>query len=159
MTGVQTCALPIYEAWPRNAFALRRLQGMIVSEISKELPIKLGTLTTISGSAHIYEKNWPDSNEIIEKNRPSYTIRFDPKGNFRVETKDAKIKVTHKDIEGNPIGEYEGDTAMKVMIQLAHNRLFSEVGHALDIGAELQKAEIALKNNLKYTQDKPLELK
>ena len=32
----------------------------------------------------------------------------------------------------------------------------SEISHAFDLGAELQKAEIAIKNNLKYTQDKEL---
>ncbi|MFH1592300.1 MAG: thymidylate synthase [Candidatus Woesearchaeota archaeon] len=149
----------MYEAWPRNALALRKLQGIIVKEISKETPLKLGTLTIISGSAHLYEKNWPDAKEITERYRQSYTLRFDPKGNFRIEIIDSKIRVTHKDLSGNPIKVYEDDATMKIIAKLAHAQVISEIGHALDIGAELQKAEIALKNGLKYTQDISLELK
>lgn len=149
----------MYEAWPRNALALRRLQGEIVTEISKQTPLEVGALNVISGSAHIYEKNWPDAEEIIKNNRPSYTIRFDPRGNIRIEVKGSKIKATHIDLDGNSLKEYEAETARKLMSLLSHEQSISEIGHALDIGAELQKAEIALKNNLIYTQDKPIELK
>ena len=146
----------MYEAWPRNALALRRLQGEIVKEISKE--VQIGTLNIISGSAHIYEKNWLDADEITKKYRPSYSIRFDPRGNIRIEVKENKIKVTLRDLDGNPIKEYESDNAKRLMISLVHDYIISEIDHALDIGSELQKAEIALKNNLVYNQDKPLEL-
>ncbi len=150
----------MYEAWPRNAFALRKLQKIIVDEIAKEQPIEMGTLTTISGSAHIYEKNWSSAKEIIEKYRPSYAIYFDSKGNFRIELSDSKIKVTHTDSVGNPLAIYEDDTAMKLMRKLAHKKIISEIDHALDLGAELQKAEIALNyKEFRYIQDKPLERK
>ena len=146
----------MYEAWPRNAFALRRLHGFIVKEISKETPLGLGTLTIISASAHLYEKNWFDAQEVIKKYRPSYKLRFDPKGNFRIEVNDGKIKITHKDFDGNPLGVYEDTLALRLVGKLAHSHVISEIGHALDIGTELQKAEYALKNNQHYVQDKPL---
>ena len=149
----------MYEAWPRNAFALRRLQKIIVEEIAKAYPIKLGTLTTISGSAHIYEKNWADAKEIIDKHRPQYSLVLDPKGNFRIEVSNNKIKAIHIDAVGNPIGVYEDNSAVRLMRQLAHKKIISEIGHALDLGAELQKAEIALNHHeFKYVQDKPLEM-
>lgn len=146
----------MYGAWPRNAFALRRLHGLIVKEISKETQLGLGTLTIISASAHLYEKNWSDALEVINKYRPSYKLRFDPKGNFRVEVKDGKIVVTHKDLDGNPLEVYEDTIALRLIGKLAHSYIISEIGHALDIGAEIQKAEIALKNNQHYVQDRPL---
>ncbi len=150
----------MYEAWPRNAFALRKLQKIIVDEIAKEQPIKIGTLTTISGSAHLYEKNWPDAKDIVEKYRPPYSINFDPKGNFRVEISNSKIKVTHTDSVGNPLSVFEDDSALNLMRKLAQKKIISEIGHALDVGAELQKAELALKyNEFKYVQDRPLERK
>lgn len=149
----------MYEAWPRNALALRRLQGEIVKDISKQTLLGVGTLNIISGSAHIYEKNWPDAEEILKKYKQPFSLRFDPRGNLRVELKDKKIKATHLDLNGNPLSEYEGDTAMKLTHILAQQKVISEVQHALDIGAELQKAEIALRNNLNYTQDKPLDIK
>lgn len=149
----------MYEAWPRNALALRRLQGIIVKEISQEKSLEIGTLNIISGSAHLYEKNWLDSEEVIKKYRPQHTIRLDPRGNLRIELKDNKIKVTLRDQEGNSIKEYESTTAKELISYLTHDYAISEIDHALDIGSELQKAEIALKNHLTYTQDKPLEIK
>ena len=42
---------------------------------------------------------------------------------------------------------------------LVKENIISLVPHALDIGLELMKAEIAIKLNLHYTQDNKLELK
>lgn len=159
----------MYEAWPRNAFALRRLQGNIVKEISKETQLKLGTLTIISGSAHIYEKNWTDAKDIIEKYRDKELIKAsplgnlvnfkeDPKGNFIIKLNNEKITVTHLNTDSSPIKEYEGKVAGELIAQLANNNVLSEISHALDLGSELQKAEIALKTGKQYTQDKLLDI-
>jgi len=48
---------------------------------------------------------------------------------------------------------------MDLMNQIASNEGTSVFIHAMDLGAELQKAEIALKLGLQYTQDRPLPLK
>ena len=40
--------------------------------------------------------------------------------------------------------------------QLILADVISQIPHAFDIGAELQKAEIAIKQNLNYIQDQPL---
>lgn len=159
----------MYEAWPRNAFALRRLQGDIVGEISKETKLNIGTLTIISGSAHIYEKNWIDAKEITEKYRKHNLVsagplgnlanfKEDPKGNFLINIKNEKIEVTHTDTSGNPVNKYKGKIAAELIAQLANNKVVSEISHALDLGSELQKAEISLKTGKQYTQDKPLQL-
>lgn len=44
------------------------------------------------------------------------------------------------------------------MYQLEKEMVVSLTAHALDLGAELQKAEIALKNGLAYNQDRELGL-
>lgn len=47
----------IYQAWPANAYGLSRLMEYVSDEIGKdeiELESEIGTLTTISCSAHIY---------------------------------------------------------------------------------------------------------
>jgi hypothetical protein len=36
--------------------------------------------------------------------------------------------------------------------------LLSSIGHALDVGMELQKAQIALEQGLEYVQDRPLRM-
>ena len=50
-----------------------------------------------------------------------------------------------------------GNTAMDVFNTIIRERLVSTLQHAADIGAELQKAEIALNQNIKYVQDDPLD--
>jgi len=159
----------MYEAWPRNAFALRRLQGEIAREIGKSVPLKIGPLTTISGSAHIYDKNWTDTKEILDRNREwvlmrstplgnLINFRIDPKGNFLIKVEEGKIKAIHTDLDGNAIGNYEGKVAGELIVQISNNNLISEISHALDLGSELQKAEIALRTGKQYTQDKQLVL-
>ena len=50
-----------------------------------------------------------------------------------------------------------GKTAMEVFNTIIRNNLISTLQHAADLGAELQKAEIALKQKIKYKQDDPLD--
>ena len=50
-----------------------------------------------------------------------------------------------------------GETGMEVFNTIIREKLASTLQHAADLGAELQKAEIALKQKVKYTQDDPLD--
>ena len=51
-----------------------------------------------------------------------------------------------------------GKTALEIFNTIIREKLVSTLQHAADLGAELQKAEIALKNNLEYVQDEPLDI-
>ena len=50
-----------------------------------------------------------------------------------------------------------GKTAIEVFNTIIRENLVSSLQHAADLGAELQKAEIALKQGIKYIQDDPLD--
>jgi len=50
-----------------------------------------------------------------------------------------------------------GKTAIEVFNTIIRESLVSSLQHAADLGAELQKAEIALKQNIRYIQDDPLD--
>ncbi len=52
-----------------------------------------------------------------------------------------------------------GKTAMEIFNTIIKEKLVSSLQHAADLGAELQKAQIALENDIEYTQDSNLELK
>ena len=52
-----------------------------------------------------------------------------------------------------------GKTAIEIVNTLIKNNYISTNQHAADMGIELCKAELALKNNLNYTQDKNLLIK
>src|SRR3990167_5390495 len=52
----------MFGSWPLNCFGLRAFQQETATLIDKSL--KLGPLTTISHSAHIYENNWQLSEKL-----------------------------------------------------------------------------------------------
>lgn len=54
--------------------------------------------------------------------------------------------------------EIKGNTAIEIVNTLIRENLISTLQHAADMGIELCKAELALKYNLKYIQDKDLNL-
>ncbi len=52
--------------------------------------------------------------------------------------------------------EITGKTAIDIVNTLIKEDLIFSLQHAADMGIELNKAEIALKHNLEYTQDQDL---
>jgi len=67
------------------------------------------------------------------------------------------IKVTHLSSSGSVLEELKGETAKELFKKIASSNKISMIYHALDIGAELNKAELALKKGFKYVQDKELQ--
>ena len=57
------------------------------------------------------------------------------------------------------VAEIVGKTAIEIINTLIREKYISSLQHAGDMGIELHKAELALKYNLNYTQDKDLKLK
>jgi len=143
----------MFKAWPLNAFGLRQLQ----TNIAKEINVDLGTLTTISNSSHIYENDWKETSKIIEKNY-KLICKVDPRGNLIINIENKKIKVTRVSPEGLKLNEYFANNA-KAMYELLEKELtMSQTHHAIYLGTELAKAEIALNNNLEYIQDQALKI-
>jgi len=141
----------MWGAWPSNAFALRRLQ----ENVAKNLNLKVGSLVTNSMSAHIYSNCFENADELIKKRKMNY-LKKDQKGDLVIFLSENKINILHKDRGGNEIGHYEGNTAKKLMNQISLNKLIGTTSHAMDIGMELQKAEIALEKGIEYKQDQKL---
>ncbi len=150
----------MFDAWPRNAFALRKLQF----DLAKKLDMKPGHLITISSIAQIYESNFDEAGKIMERFHEKAFCHYEQRGNFIIELEGDEIIARHTDTSGNEIMEEfringkEPRAAIRLGDILIANLGISEIAHALDLGRELQKAEIAVKNGLKYRQDKDLEL-
>src|SRR3989339_317309 len=143
----------MFRAWPENALALRATQ----KEIATAVGVAIGSLTIVSSSAHIYEENYVKAKEIVEKQYPKLPCEQDPRGNYVVKVVPGKeIQVTHLSPEGRKIDMISGKTAMGIFNHIASNEGVSVFVHAMDLGAELQKAEIALKLGIEYIQDRPL---
>ena len=92
---------------------------------------------------------------------------MDPKGYFiiKVDRDNNLIRVGYcvfsklgNDPIHDMINEITGHTAIEIVNTLIRENFISTLQHAADMGIELHKAELALKHNLKYIQDKDLEL-
>ena len=93
---------------------------------------------------------------------------MDPKGYFliSIDRKNNLLRVGYckfTKLGNNPvndmIAEIAGKTAIDIVNTLIKEDYISSLQHAGDMGIELCKAELALKNNLNYVQDKDLNLK
>lgn len=144
----------MFRAWPLNAFGLRNLQSII----AKELNVKIGKLTIISCSAHIYEDNWQDTKELINKYSTSTNCFFDHRGYYVIEINGGKIRATHFSPDGNQLKVYEGLKAREINDRINSSQHTVDSYHASYLGEELMKAQIALELGIEYIQDKALVL-
>jgi len=92
---------------------------------------------------------------------------MDPKGYFliNIDRKNNLLRVGYckfTKLGNNPVNdmvaEIVGRTAIEIVNTLIKENYISSLQHAGDMGIELCKAELALKNNLNYIQDKDLNL-
>ena len=114
--------------------------------------------------------------KIENKIKKSITAKYhkikdwvmDPKGYFLIKIdKDKKIiRVGYcifSKLNNNPIhdmvAEITGISAIEIVNTLIKNEFISTLQHSADMGIELHKAELALKYNFEYIQDKDLILK
>ena len=146
----------MFRAYPANALALRMLQEKIRQESSPEL--SLGPLVITSESAHIYDESWEAAGRIVEQYRKEVVADqrniVDPAGIWLISVETGEILAQHLLPSGEEVQQFHGRTAMQLYLQM--QEFVSLTEHALYLGAELQKAETALKFGLEYTQDKPL---
>ena len=93
---------------------------------------------------------------------------MDPKGYFliAIDRKNNLIKVGFgkftklgNDPVNDMVAEIVGKTAIEIINTLIKENYISSLQHAGDMGIELCKAELALKYNLDYVQDKNLNIK
>ncbi len=93
---------------------------------------------------------------------------MDPKGYFliAIDKKNNLIRVGYckftklgNDPVNDMVAEIAGKTAIEIVNTLIRENYISSLQHSGDMGIELCKAELALKYNLDYVQDKDLKLK
>lgn len=149
----------VFSGWVLNAFGLRRLQKYVADNTRYEM----GILTIFSNCAHIYDNEWKTVEEIVKKHGNNYECVLDPRGYFVISVEGKEIIAKHYSPDGKFLKEYKQDgmapkSAMAMYNQLLNDNAVSQVAHAFDIGAELQKAEIAIKKGLKYMQDKAVNI-
>ena len=149
----------MFGAWPQNAFALRKLQ----TEVAKKIKKKVGDLTVISHAAFVDEADMGEAQSVVEKNK-KLSCQLDPRGNLLVEVEKGDLVVKHLSCQGELVGEYRQrakvkKAAEKMLEKLVKENVVSRVDHGMDIGCQLARAELAVKMELKFEQDKELRKK
>ena len=86
---------------------------------------------------------------------------MDSRGYFliRVEREAGNVCVAFCSPEDHVVrAEITGSTALEIVNTLIREEMVSTLQHAADLGAELQKAELALRHGWEYVQDNELKL-
>jgi thymidylate synthase len=148
----------IFGGWLLNVFGLRTLQ----KHIADKLGWPMGNLIVYSNCAHIYDNNWQLCQEIIKKYGNQLDCISDPRGYVVLTVEGEEIVAKHISPNGKALQEFrqngqEPKATIKLYNQLVLADVISLIPHAFDLGAEIQKAEIAVKQGLKFTQDQPLQ--
>ena len=86
-----------------------------------------------------------------------FLIAIDRKNNF-IRVGYCKFTKLGHDPVNDMVAEIVGKTAIEIVNTLIRENYISSLQHAGDMGIELCKAELALKNNLNYVQDKDLNI-
>ena len=119
-------------------------------------------------SGRWYKINRNIKKKITAKYHKIKDWKMDPKGYFLIASDKKKklLKVGYckfKKLGNKPVNEMvaiiTGNTAIEIVNTLIREKYISTLQHAADMGIELCKAELALKNNYNYIQDKDLDLK
>jgi thymidylate synthase len=155
----------MFSAWPANAMGLRALQKYIYNALINKTNhiLKMGALITISQSAHIYDDCFENVANIISSQYSKIAQRkdyFDPAGSFIITIQNNQIIVEHTTPgSGEVVNCYSGKSAHKLSQQIFTDSPGLQVSHAMYLGVELQKAEMAflMKEQFIYEQDKPLK--
>ncbi|MBX0327064.1 thymidylate synthase [Oscillochloris sp. ZM17-4] len=147
----------IFRAWASNAYGLRALQALIAERLG-DLP--LGDLAILSHSAHIYAHDWERAGELLAHHYRAADPRLarDARGSFVIAIEPPAILVRHYTPSGEHLQTFRGESARELGRQITP--YVGEASHAIYLGQELQKAElaIALGRPEAYRQDLPLAL-
>ena len=134
--------------------------------------IFLNNIKDMKSRKEILKGKWWKINNNIKEIIPAKYDKIkdwviDPKGYFliKIDKENNLIRVGYclfKKLGNNSIhdmiAEINGITALEIVNTLIDKNYISSLQHAADMGIELNKAELALKYNLNYIQDKDLTI-
>ncbi|MDR2611323.1 MAG: DUF4346 domain-containing protein [Deltaproteobacteria bacterium] len=150
-------------AWPLNCLGLLRLMELACelanSDPGRSEPLELapGSLTVLSLSLTLDEADLAEVSPVIDTYaKAPYRMTEDPCGYFRilVDAQAGEIAVLHHAPSGDLLEEYRGKTPDELSRRLARNLAVSDLGHAMYLGSQLERAWYCLVKGLEYVQDK-----
>jgi thymidylate synthase len=146
----------MFDGWPINMYGQIKLAEYIVNEINKKFGTnyKVGTVTTTSVSAHIYEHSFNQVKEILSKYSKKAFQRFIPDqlGNFVIYQEGNHIVVEQR-VQGELIFREKFSSFEEAYNFFKPVVAFLDPQHAFYLGAELRKAFDKVEKGEKYMQD------
>lgn len=134
------------DAYPMNLYGLMAIQGWVAQKAG----IAPGALVVISHSLGLDPKELDRAMLIIGK-RP-FKVRLDPMGYFRITLDGKDILVEHR-FEDVTLKEYRGKKAARLQHEIARDVALSDLNHAIYLGRQLARAEMALKEGREFVQE------
>jgi thymidylate synthase len=134
------------DAYPLNLYGLMAIQGWV----AKQAGLAPGALVVISHSLGLDPKELDRAMLIIGK-RP-FKVRLDPMGYFRITLDGKEILVEHR-YEDVTLKEYRGKKAERLQHEIARDVALSDINHAIYLGRQLARAEMALKEGREFVQE------
>lgn len=136
------------DGWLLNCYGLMAIQKFVASQVG--MPI--GAITVISHSISLDPRELDRAMAVVGKRSHSKVFRIDPMGYFRITLDGKEILVEHR-FEDVTLKEYRGRTAISLQYQIARDVALSDINHAIYLGRQLAKAEMALKDGREFVQD------
>ena len=134
------------DAWLLNFYGLMALQ----QEVARRADMTPGAIAVFSHSISIDPRELDRALAVVGKRQ--WKMHLDPMGYFRVTIAGNEILVEHR-TEDVTLKEYRGRTAAALQHQIARDVAISDINHAMYLGRQLAKAEMALKEGREFVQD------
>jgi thymidylate synthase len=134
------------DAWLLNFYGLMALQRAVAGQAG----LQPGPITVFSHSISIDPKELDRALAVVGKR--TWKMHLDPMGYFRVTLDGGEILVEHR-AEDVTLKEYRGKTALALQHQIARDVAVSDINHAMYLGRQLARAEMALKEGREFVQD------
>jgi thymidylate synthase len=138
------------DAWLLNFYGLMAFQSAVAKKVAEKVEIAPGAITVFSHSISIDPKELDRAIMVAEKRK--WKMHLDPMGYFRITLDGKEIMVEHR-FEDVTLTEYRGKTAVSLQHQIARDVALSDINHAIYLGRQLAKAEMALKDGREFVQD------
>ncbi|MHB8067815.1 MAG: thymidylate synthase [Desulfobaccales bacterium] len=134
------------DAYPLNLYGLMAIQNWVAERVG----LPPGAITVISHSLGLDPKELDRALMVIGQ-RP-FKVRLDPMGYFRITLDGQEILVEHR-FEDVTLKEYRSKKAERLQHEIARDVALSDLNHAIYLGRQLAKAEMALKEGREFVQD------
>jgi thymidylate synthase len=136
----------VYAAWPLNAYGQVKLAELV----ARELGLKVGVVTLISSSAHVYEHDWERAWKLVHDHYEALrAFVADSRGNLLVEAGEGGLRVELR----APDGKLAAKLAVSSYEDLKPLASFLAPDHAFYAGWEARRALERVRRGEPYVQD------